>query len=215
MNPGKSLAKAFKVKRRLFKRKLHTFPLWYKEPGYIFIHINKTGGSSIEKALNLPFEHLTALEKINDVGLEKWQNKFSFAFVRNPFDKVYSHYRYRVKTNQTHLKNKPLTFSDWVKKSYGDKDPFYFDQPKMFMPQVNWLCDEKGQLLVDQVYRFETLNEDFDQLCQKFSLTKELPHLKASKKVNYQSFYDEESQQIIEQHFAQDLKLFNYRFDSE
>ncbi len=212
MKPAKKIIKTFKAKRRWVKRKIHTFPLWYQEPDYIFIHINKTGGSSVEKALNLPFEHLTAMEKINEVGLDKWQSKFTFAFIRNPFDKVCSHYRYRVKTNQTNLKVKPMSFSNWVKKTYRDQDTYYFDNPKMFMPQVKWLCDNSGAMLVDQVYRFETLHEDFGSLCDKFSLTASLPHLKASKSVDYRGFYDHETREIIAHCFAQDLALFDYRF---
>ncbi len=212
MSPVQNLIKVFKTKRRRIKRNLHTASLWYQEPDFIFIHINKTGGSSVEAALNLPFEHLSAVEKINAVGIEKWQSKFTFAFIRNPFDKVCSHYRYRVKTNQTNLKNNPITFSSWVKKTYGDKDPFYFDKPKMFMPQVDWLCDEKGEIMVDQIYRFETLDDDFETLCKKFSLAAKLPHLKATKKVDYQSYYSTETKQIIKRYFAQDLDQFNYRF---
>ena len=212
MSTVRTLIKSVKAKRRWLKRKTHTFPLWYKEPDYIFIHINKTGGSSVEKALNLPFEHVTAEEKIKEVGLKKWQSKFTFAFVRNPFDKVCSHYRYRVKTNQTNLQDKPVTFADWVKLTYRDQDSFYFDNPKMFMPQAKWLGDKNGDLLIDQVYRFETLHEDFDTICKKFSLAASLPHLKPTQKVDYQSYYDRQTIEIIEQCFAQDLALFNYSF---
>jgi chondroitin 4-sulfotransferase 11 len=206
------LKKAFKAKRRVLRRKIHTFPLWYKEPDFIFIHINKTGGSSIEKALNLPFEHLTATEKKQEVGPEKWQNKFKFAFVRNPFDKVCSHYRYRVKTNQTKLKEHPLSFAEWVKISYLEQDPFYFDNPRMFMPQTWWLQDKQGELMVDQIYHFENLHDDFKALCSRLNIAAELPHLKASKKVDYRRFYDDATQEIVTSHFKNDLKQFNYQF---
>jgi hypothetical protein len=206
------LKKSFKKKRRLLKRNIHTFPLWYQEPEFIFIHINKTGGSSIEKALNLPFEHLTATEKIKQVGIEKWQQKFTFSFVRNPYDKVCSHYRYRVKTNQTKLKENPLSFAKWVQLTYGQQDPFYCDNIKMFLPQHQWMCDTNGKLLVNQVYKFENLSQDFTRLCKKLNLKATLPHLKPSKPVNYQSFYDESTKATVEAYFEQDFKMFNYKF---
>jgi len=208
-----NLKKTFKKKRRFLKRKIHTFPLWYQEPEYIFIHINKTGGSSIEKALNLPFEHLTAMEKIQEVGIEKWQKKFTFAFIRNPFDKVCSHYRYRVKTNQTQLKTNPLSFSEWVRLSYAEHDPYYYDNPKMFMPQTKWLCDTEGKLLVNKVYQFNNLHAEFSKFCKTFNIVDaQLPHLKASSSVDYRTFYDRSSKAIVERCFASDLKLFNYKF---
>ena len=212
MNLGTTLRQTFKTHRRNLKRKIHTFPLWYEEPDYIFIHINKTGGSSIEKALNLPFEHFTAREKINQVGRRKWQQKFTFAFVRNPFDKVFSHYRYRVKTNQTKLREQPLSFSDWVQQSYVEKDPFYYDNPKMFLPQTKWLCDDNNELLVDQVYRFENLHEEFNKFCAKLDIDTQLPHLKASESVNYQKVYDADTKQSIYAYFAEDFERFNYDF---
>lgn len=212
MNVLKHLKQQFKNKRRWVKRKLHTFPLWYTEPDYIFIHINKTGGSSIEQALKLPFEHLTAQEKKAEVGATKWTEKFTFTFVRNPFDKVCSHYRYRVKTNQTQLRSSPLSFNDWVRRSYGDQDPKYYDNPKMFMPQFDWLSDEQGQLMVDEIYRFEHLTDDFAAFARRFDLDVRLPHLKASKKVSYRDYYDASSQAIIEARFAQDLAAFDYHY---
>lgn len=48
---------------RKIKQKLHTMKHAHTDK-FIFIHINKTGGSSVEKALNIPSEHKTALEII-------------------------------------------------------------------------------------------------------------------------------------------------------
>ena len=84
-------------------------------PRYLFIHINKTAGSSIERALNLRFEHKTAMEKRAELGSLRWRRAFKFSFVRNPWDKVASHYRYRVRTNQTGMGNGHIDLSTGCK----------------------------------------------------------------------------------------------------
>ena len=127
--------------------------------GFVFIHINKTAGTSIKKALWIPFEHKTALEKIEELGRERWDQRLTFTAVRNPWDKVVSHYHYRVKTNQTELGTNTIPFPEWVKRTYGEQDPFYLDQHKMFMPQVDWISDENGEILVDESVHFEYLGD--------------------------------------------------------
>ncbi len=75
---------------------------------FIFIHIGKTGGTSIEKVLcnhlNIDFEqtkkspegkwwkHIWAKYMKEYVGEEIWNDYFTFAFVRNPFDMILSLY---------------------------------------------------------------------------------------------------------------------------
>ena len=95
---------------------------------FIFIHINKTAGTSIGRAIGLPVkDHLTATEVIARIGLDKWNSAYKFTVVRNPWDKVVSHYDYRRKKNKTEIASRNISFSDWVIMTYGDiKNTFYF-----------------------------------------------------------------------------------------
>lgn len=178
----------------------------------VFIHINKTGGSSVASSLSLPHEHKTALEKIAELGESRWNSKYTFTIVRNPWDKVVSHYHYRVKTNKTGLNDKPIGFRQWVELSYRNKDPAYYDNPKMFMPQIDWISDAEGQILVDKVCFFETLEKDFNNLCYQLGVTAPLPHLKASNRSHYRDYYDKRTAKIVAQWFAADLEIFGYTF---
>ncbi|MBP0019215.1 MAG: sulfotransferase family 2 domain-containing protein [Cyanobacteria bacterium SBLK] len=179
---------------------------------FVFVHINKTGGTSVGKALNLPLSHSTAREKIEIMGRQKWESRFSFAIVRNPWDKVVSHYHYRVKTKQTNFGENAIEFKEWVKLSYGNKDPFYYDKPRMFMPQVNWISDREGKVAVNFIGRFESLNDDFQEICKNIGKKATLPHLKSSKHAHYKDYYDEETMKIIERCFQKDIELFEYKF---
>ena len=179
---------------------------------FIFIHINKTAGSSVEKALRLPFEHKTALEKIDEIGRHNWDQKLTFTIVRNPWDKVVSHYHYRVKTNQTDLGVNTLEFNEWVKRAYGNKDSFYYDNPKMFMPQLDWISDENGVILVDEIIHFEKLDTEFTAVLEKIGKRKKLPHVKKSNRSNYRDYYNDETIEIVKVWFDPDIKEFNYTY---
>lgn len=188
---------------------------WVREryfTNFVFIHINKTGGSSIERALGLPFDHRTALEKRQDLGTRRWTRRFVFTFVRNPWDKVLSHYAYRVQTNQTGLGERPVDFRTWVRLAYAERDPAYYDQPRMFMPQWRWMTDEAGSMLVDFVGRFERLEADFAAVCTRLGRRATLPHLKQSRRGDYRTYYDDVTAEIVRDVFEGDLSRFDYVF---
>ena len=181
---------------------------------FIFIHINKTAGTSIGNAIGLPVKHhQTAREVIARIGKDKWKTAYKFTLVRNPWDKVVSHYEYRRKRNKTQVATRNVAFSDWVKKTYGpEKDPFYYNNPKAFQPQVEWLKDDEGKISIDFIGKFETINKDFDHIKDVIGLDAELPHLNASKRANYQDYYDDETRQIVAQWFHEDIEVFGYHF---
>lgn len=210
--------KAYYVAKNAYKAKKRVVNKWLKKNrpqvvrDFEFIHINKTAGSSIEKALGVPFEHVSALQKLEEIGHAEWQRRFTFSVVRNPWDKVVSHYAYRVKTNQHGMGDGAVSFSQWVDLCFEQKDPFYRDRELMFISQYDWLSDNTGALLVDKVYRFEYLAGAFADLKNRLSLEAELPHLKPSKRTGYQDYYDDTCQATIAKHFADDIKLFGYAF---
>jgi hypothetical protein len=177
-----------------------------------FIHINKTGGSSIEVALGLPMEHKTALQKIDEVGIRAWKAAFTFCVVRNPWDKVVSHYCFRVATNQTGLADGHLDFDAWVRACYRDRDPRYYDKPQMFMPQLDWISDRDGRLLVDFVARFETLAEDMERVKEEIGRQFVLGHLNKTERRHYRSYYDRSTRAIVADWFQCDIDAFGYVF---
>jgi hypothetical protein len=179
----------------------------------IFIHINKTGGTSVLNVLNLSKSHLTAKEVIGIVGEYKFKSSFKFAAVRNPWDKVVSHYKYRIQTNQTNLGTNTIPFSEWVEKTYGkNKDSFYYDKPKMFQPQVEWLKNQQDKIDINEIMKFEDLNSEFKRVAEILGLRISLPHLNETNRVNYRDYYDSETQAIIALWFAEDIRLFKYEF---
>ena len=205
---------------RIFKKKIILLvdPIIRTAPNhkFIFIHINKTGGTSIGKAIGLRRKrHLTVSQIISKIGEQRFSNTFVFCVVRNPWDKVLSLYKYRVKTNQTNMRDNHISFNEWVKQTYGkEKNIFYYNKPLMFAPQSDWLKDKNGNLRVDKVLKFESLSDDFQDLTTFLGYnSKYLGKENSTEKVNYKNFYDESSRKIIEEWFSEDIKLFNYSFD--
>lgn len=187
-----------------------------KKEKFIFIHINKNAGTSISKALGMfRKKHLTAKELIDHHGIGQinFRNIYKFAVVRNPWDRVVSQYKFRVKTNQCKMRTNPISFKNWVKKVYGkNKDDYYYNNPKMFLTQADWLKDYNDEIHIQKVIKFENLESDFSDVTNYLQLNIKLPHYNMTKKKIYYEFYDEESINIISEYFKEDIKLFKYQY---
>lgn len=178
----------------------------------VFIHINKTGGTSINRALGLRGGHWTALEKRAELGEALWRRKYSFAFVRNPWDRVVSQYHWRRIVNQTRLKTHPIEFNAWLAHIFHDQTPEYYDDPKMFMPQLDWISDPDGRILVNFVGRFEHLERDFQTVCAHLGADIELSHLNQTEHAPYRDYFNAESIEIVRAWFRKDIEYFGYTF---
>ena len=158
---------------------------------FIFIHINKTAGSSIVDALGVPLEHKTAQQKVDQLGRDIWDQRLTFAVVRNPWDRALSHYLHRRRTVRGELSpDSTLSFADWLEKVHNARDRTYRNHEQMFIPQYEWLHDDGGSRLVDTVIRFESLAADFEDICVRLGRPgTTLPHHKRSSRSHYRDYY--------------------------
>lgn len=185
-----------------------------RNQNFVFIHINKTAGTSIINVIGKPFrKHLTVKDVIHVIGKKKWDEAFKFTVVRNPWDKVVSQYKHNIKVNSSDMAKKKIAFKDWVACTYGEpKDPFYYGRPQMFYPQVEWLKDYDGNIDVDKIIRFENLDKGINEVFKTLSIDTKIPHLNETNKINYRDYYDEQSKQIISDWFHEDIKELAYIF---
>jgi len=187
----------------------------------IFVHIPKTGGTSIKAALNIPH----SLENFSGGEVCKlyYKNKFvvtnhapakliqmfhpsifekfiKFSVVRNPYDRVLSQYFYNVKKQKTNLE-----FSVWFKDIYTVPSAY------MHCPQYDFLYDE-NVCLVENILKFENLENDFFAFCKKYNIsTSTLPKLNVNELfVDKESLLTETNKEYIYNKFEIDFKTFNY-----
>jgi len=183
------------------------------DENFIFIHINKTGGSSVSEALKIERHHLSAFTVRNLIGEDAWKTKFKFAFVRNPWDRAVSQYHYRYKANQQNIRTDNIGFEDWLKKAFIDKEVRLINSHAMFMPQTDWISDMEGNIILDFVGRFENLSADAKYVFNKIGLNTELGHLRKSDRSDYKEYYEPWSVDLIAEVFAKDIEKFGYTFE--
>lgn len=184
---------------------------------FIFVHITKTGGTSIDIALRKYTKNGKTHQSISEMKEEAaknfgFNNYFKFCFVRNPWDKMVSQYFY-IKKKIAYDKSFKEFIIDF-KSTPNDWDFKNKNFPVKYQPvQKKWICGDKGEVLMDFVGRFENLQEDFDTICDKIDLPKrELPHRNSTNHNHYSEYYNKETREIISQKFSEDIEYFGYKF---
>lgn len=206
-----------------------------------FIHILKTGGTSIERALGMRgrnkkenrellygriesndlkrhallsgyLQHITMAD-IHALHPERpFADYFSFSIVRNPWDRLVSTYL-----------NKDGHLLRTARARGIELEGLTFDdyvratselRHAHLRQQHEYLVDEHGKLAVDYVGRFESLVAAFAEICRQLGIRKVLSHEKRSsrrKSKDHRSYYSPETKKIVEKRYARDIELFGYQ----
>jgi len=199
---------------------------------FLFIHIYKTAGTSITHAL-IPFcssklkfnlhrvlrkvhintfnpspftKHIGAEKLRQNIGVETYNNYFSFSFIRNPWDWQVSLYYFMV-AHPEHPQHKLM-------KELGSFESYiHWRYKKGMLSQKRQLSDSSGDIIVDFIGRFESLNDDFSTVCEKIGIIASLPHIHKRRGMPYQNYYTEETKEIVSELCREDIEYFNYSFD--
>jgi len=141
---------------------------YHDEARAIFVHIPKAAGKSVGMAVfgdDKPGHYYATDYRFADK--RKFSEYFTFSFVRNPVDRFLSAYYFlksgRGTRQDTSFFNRELsrfTSIDSVVGEWLDERSVYF-WPH-FVPQVDYLTDSNGSVIVDFVGKVESFERDFN-----------------------------------------------------
>lgn len=185
---------------------------------FVFVHIPKTGGTSIKRALleyanpgQLKFEGelVTDLNGYHPhVGMsaeacKKYADYFKFAFVRNPWAWHASIYRFTIHRG-LHKTICSMSFKDYIE-AIGRNETDYAKN------QLDYIMVD-GVIAVDFIGRFENLKDDFENVCKNIEIKTELPHYKNLGALSYREMYSPALADIVAEHCRSDIEYFGYSF---
>ncbi len=214
MLPRQVLRQAPFVMRQIHK--WHMYTPYFVAQKVIFIHVPKAAGTSVALALfGHDPGHYTALDYRNR-NPGRFRAYFKFGFVRNPWDRLLSTYVYAFKHTRIYPNNQVSfivefpTFESFIMEWVNPKN---IRRNYFMLPQVDYLCDRRGNLIVDFVGRFENLEEDFEALCSRLQVSATLPMVNATTHPDYRSQYTKEMADAVASAYRDDIEFFGYDFD--
>jgi hypothetical protein len=191
------------------------------EPRFIFIAVPKTGSSSVEQSLSAydnaglsqSFnKHALAMVVEEGLPADVWECSFKFAFVRDPYEWLYSWYRYRQREglqNPGHKRHKIYTGN-----MSFDEFAHCFADEELMLKQSDFIRSPAGELRVDFVGRYETLQDDFTKVCEQLGI--EAPPLEwvnsSGPAVACRELLSASGKRRVDDYFRQDFEWFGYEF---
>lgn len=199
---------------------------------FIFVPVPKTGTHSIRQALRehlgegdleqvglfvkkrFPYAELArvghghlGLEDVRThVGDDVVENYFSFAFVRNPFDRFVSYCAFMTRQHGAFEQDPKAT----MRRILFDLRPL---DHVHFQPQATLLTGKDGALNVSRIGRSESMQQDYDAICSHLGIpSSHLDRVNTSQRGDYRQYYDDELIAGVTELYRRDLELFGYGF---
>lgn len=206
---------------------------------YIFIHIPKTGGTSMALALedramaddimvgDTPkakkrrrkvqdietkgrmWKHSTLRDIDGLVSPQEIDDMFVFTMVRNPWDRLVSYYHWLREQSFNNV---------FVKLAKEHDFATFLGLPAVIAsfkatPARYYMTDITGREKCDLYIRLEHLGEDLAKLEDHLGFSLEIAQEnKSSRKSEYHSYYSENLAQLVSHIFQEDIEKFGYTF---
>jgi hypothetical protein len=212
---------------------------------FLFVHIAKTGGTSVRAALQglrwrdpwywpvflcSRFSHLSGHRLATKLPrhakivaarellpLEYFNELFKFAFVRNPWDLQVSSFHHIRRERPQHLGGHQ-DFEGFLRWKLHPERPYQYHLDTSIELQTDYLISLHGEVLVDYIGRYENLRADFSEACRHIGIREPaLPHQRKAddRAEDYRSYYTADTAELVARHFARDIEILGYGFDPE
>lgn len=196
--------------------------------GFLFVHIPKTAGNSIQTALKSYSEDKINQKDFDGVKYHKLgvtnskapslgkhsmlkdyenffnlENFYKFVSIRNPWDRMLSWYFFDKGSDFQEAE-----FLKFIKRM----DP---PELEMFNSQYNYILRKDGTPDINFIIKFENLQDDFNKVCNQIGIPKVSLfklNVSSNSKVKYQNFYNNKTKDLVAKIFKNDIEYFGYEF---
>ena len=185
---------------------LHTF-----KP-FMYVHIPKTAGTSILRSGLISIGDWADHKIAKDIkNISKY---YSFTFIRNPYDKVYSSYNYYLsgkhseEEKRSYLRDNFPTFEEFILNYDTSKhvNNYHFNTT-----QKQYITNSNGDVIVDYVGDFYNVNKGFKKVQELNPINYgQVLNLPIENKTNKPIInVTDEMANIIYNHWREDFDFFN------
>lgn len=184
---------------------------------HLFIHIPKTGGSSIMTCLyeNRKDNWIRDKTRINHDFFSYLKNKNNisnidniFTIVRNPYTRTISYYFHflRIHRIRKNFKYCDYTLTDFLN-LIKNKKYILKNTPMIFYDQTEYLLEEDEKLFNGKIFNYERFEEI------ERHLNKKIPKINVATeydKKRFYTYYTEQDIKLLKDIYARDFETFNY-----
>ena len=172
----------------------------------IFLHQRKCAGTAIKEAFGLRNEdadwHAYNDGVLDPAFAQRPRDYLVFSIVRNPWDRFVSGWKYCKSTRNRTLRQVLL-----------DPPREGHDYRHLTRPQHEILIDREGRPVYDVLLRYETLQADFDRLCERLGRpARRLGERNRGTHAPYREYFDDQTRALLAERYARDIELFGYRW---
>jgi len=142
---------------------------------------------------------------------EVFNSFFKFSSVRNPWARAVSLY---YRNESTQLKEK-MSFEEFCENHLYASDTCW--HPTLHRNQIDWLCDEDGEIIIDYIYKLEDIGNALKEIAERTDGRLQLDNIVVKKNPRsgsnrYRELYTKETKNIIAKRFEKDIDYFKYTF---
>jgi hypothetical protein len=190
--------------------------------GALGLDLDKAGGNPHEIEFPRPPE-------LDPAGERLYPDLYTFAFVRNPWDRLVSCYRDKVRgevegfsgfsrSGVAHclarfdVFSADMSFEEFVHAVARIPDA---EADEHFRSQHDYVTNLQGEIAIDFLGRYENLESDFRQVAGRIGLPTRirLPRLQVNRRsIRYADYYTPATRAIVAARYARDISLFAYSF---
>ena len=194
-----------------------------EEKKFIFIHIPKTGGTSVKKILSEKVKiegfkingELVEYNKNTHLGInkeqfEKYKDYYKFVFVRHPYQWIKSYYNFHSNKSDFYKNITSKKIKNTINVSFDE----WLNELKIFN-QTDFFTNG-DEILVDKVCRLENFEEDLVDVFKKININSNFKNIKMkdSKKFNIDTIknLNDNQKKMIQKICAKDFRLLGYEY---